>query len=199
MNNSDSIHSSNSKNVTDNHKRQEYVKDRRIYTVKVSTSQGSAIYKAWEHSDDDMNHHFRVADEAGIRFFSFTDVRGKFFRNVDVKAGWRYKMTLRWNPQKISAQGKQGDWQDIRQWYNEKKNKKLRQNNINYREEKRDPDHSQSVKKNNDDGNTEDEHFKVVVKAPLIDETCSFDENDKTTVIMDLEKEKAALLDMLSR
>ena len=66
------------------HNQKDYVQDRRIYTVKVSTRSGTCIYKAWEHSDEKMNQHFRDADEANTRFFSFTDVRGKNITNVDL-------------------------------------------------------------------------------------------------------------------
>ena len=105
-------------------KRRSYVKDRRIYTVLVSTRGGTSVYKAWEHSDDKMNEHFGAADAEGKRFFSFTDVRGKTLTNVDLHAGWRYKMTLRWNPEKDAHDGSKGDWQDIRQWYSERDSKR---------------------------------------------------------------------------
>lgn len=111
-------------------------KDLRIYTVKVSTNKGPAIYKAWEHSDKDMDDHFRGSERRILSFtdargeinnivvFSFTDARGKIIHNVDVNSGWKHKRTLRWNPHKISLGGSKGDWQDIRQWHNERKQKK---------------------------------------------------------------------------
>ena len=104
--------------------REERRRDRRIYTVKVSTRDGTAIYKAWEHTDNDMDNHFRDADR---RFFSFTDVRGKTIHNVDVNSGWRYKMTLRWNPHKVAHDGTKGDWQDLRQWHHEREQRRENQ------------------------------------------------------------------------
>ena len=94
--------------------------DQRIYTVLISTRGGTAVYKAWEKNDDAMNAHFGEADRAGKRYFSFKDCRGKELSNVDLQAGWRYKMTLRWNESKVARDGSQGDWQDIRQWYQER-------------------------------------------------------------------------------
>lgn len=94
--------------------------DQRIYTVLISTRGGSAVYKAWEKNDDAMNAHFGAADSAGQSYFSFKDCRGKDLTNVDLRAGWRYKMTLRWNDKKIARDGSEGDWQDIRQWYQER-------------------------------------------------------------------------------
>lgn len=111
----------NSKGRKDN---KEKVKDRRIYTVRVSTRGGGVIYKAWEYSDENMNHHFRCADEENQHFFSFTDIRGKEIKNVELLSGWRYKMTLRWNHDKVSTDGSQGDWQDVRDWYSERGIKK---------------------------------------------------------------------------
>lgn len=105
------------KGSAQNYPREERKRDCRIYTVKVSTRDGTAIYKAWEHTDNDMDNHFRDSEQ---RFFSFTDVRGKTLHNVDVNSGWRYKMTLRWNPHKAAHDGSNGDWQDLRQWYHER-------------------------------------------------------------------------------
>ena len=107
-----------------NYPREERKKDRRIYTVKVSARNGTAIYKAWEHTDEDMDNHFRNAER---RFFSFTDVRGKTIHNVDVNSGWRYKMTLRWNPHKFAHDGSKGDWQDLRQWHQEREQRREHQ------------------------------------------------------------------------
>jgi predicted DCC family thiol-disulfide oxidoreductase YuxK len=107
-----------------NYPREERRRDRRIYTVKVSTRDGTAIYKAWEHTDNDMDNHFRDADQ---RFFSFNDVRGKTIHNVDVNSGWRYKMTLRWNPHKVAHDGSKGDWQDLRQWHHEREQRREHQ------------------------------------------------------------------------
>jgi hypothetical protein len=98
--------------------------DQRIYTVLVSTRGGTAVYKAWEKDDAAMNRHFGDADDAGERFFSFKDIRGKEITNVDLHAGWRYKMTLRWNDEKIARDGSKGDWQDIRKWYEERDSKR---------------------------------------------------------------------------
>lgn len=98
----------------------EFKPDQRIYTVLISTRGGTAVYKAWEKNDDAMNAHFGAADRAGKRYFSFKDCRGKELTNVDLQAGWRYKMTLRWNDKKIARDGSEGDWQDIRQWYQER-------------------------------------------------------------------------------
>lgn len=94
--------------------------DRRIYTVLISTRGGTSVYKAWEKNDDAMNAHFGEADKEGKRYFSFKDIRGKELTNVDLQAGWRYKMTLRWNDDKIARDGSLGDWQDIREWYRER-------------------------------------------------------------------------------
>jgi hypothetical protein len=111
-------------------KRMDYVKDRRIYTVLVSTRGGTSVYKAWEHSDDKMNDHFGAAEAEGKRFFSFTDIREKTLTNVDLHAGWRYKMTLRWNPEKDAHDGSKGDWQDVRQWYSERDSKREAARNV---------------------------------------------------------------------
>jgi hypothetical protein len=204
--------------------RKEYVKDRRIYTVKVSTRGGTAIYKAWEHSDDKMNHHFREADNSGTRFFSFTDVRGKVLKNVDLYSGWRYKMTLRWNPKKESAEGKQGDWQDIREWYSERDNKSTEHRkgggNIRDGEGNREILQSSDVPaKSLNAGEIGDlevfPHLKLVVNTPFSDEEnqkdgwsdddegegeeLSIPPNDllNTSAIFALEEEKASLIAML--
>jgi hypothetical protein len=94
--------------------------DRRIYTVLISTRGGTSVYKAWEKNDAAMNAHFGEADKEGKRYFSFKDIRGKELTNVDLQAGWRYKMTLRWNNDKVARDGSLGDWQDIREWYSQR-------------------------------------------------------------------------------
>jgi hypothetical protein len=112
------------KRSTKSYKKRTYVKDRRIYTVLVATRSGDKVYKVWEHSDDKMNEHFGAADVEGKECFSFTDIRDKTLTNVVLRAGWRYKMTLRWNPEKDAKDGSKGDWQDIRQWYSERDSKR---------------------------------------------------------------------------
>lgn len=85
-------------------------KNCRIYTVKVVNRKENSIYKVWEYSDENMINHFQNAKQ---RFFSITDIRGKIIHNIDIQSGWRYKMTLTWNPNKISKNGNKGDWQEF--------------------------------------------------------------------------------------
>jgi hypothetical protein len=102
--------------------------DRRIYTVLVSTRNGTQIYKVWERNDQDMGEHFLNAPQ---RYFSITDIRGKEIRNIDRTSGWRYKMSLRWNPEKVADDGSKGDWQNLREWHEE------RNDNFQQRKEQR--------------------------------------------------------------
>ena len=49
-------------------------------------------------------------------------LRGKTITNVDLRKGWEYKKTLRWNPNIMASDGSSGGWQDIKQWHRERKN-----------------------------------------------------------------------------
>ena len=137
--------------------------DQRIYTVLVSTRSGTAVYKAWEKNDDAMNAHFGAADKEGHRYFSFKDIRGKEITNVDLQAGWRYKMTLRWNDEKIARDGSLGDWQDIRQWYEERDSKREAYRN----EQKVHPSRFQGL---GEDGEVEEVSPRVLTEGAISSE-----------------------------
>ena len=104
-----------------NPKQKQYKKDIKIYQVDIVSQYGNRnCISVWETSDDKMNQHFGKADNNYQNYFSFTDNRGKTIYNVDLRSGWKYRRTLRWNKNKITEDGTKGDWQDLKSWYAEK-------------------------------------------------------------------------------
>ena len=104
-------------------KRQDKPKDRKIYSVQTVSKYGNVNnFTVWEENDWKMNRHFGNADKNGKNYFSIKDIRGKTITNVDLRKGWEYKKTLRWNPNIMASDGSSGGWQDIKQWHRERKN-----------------------------------------------------------------------------
>ena len=101
--------------------KKQYKKDIKIYQVDTVSKYGNRnCFTVWETSDAKMNQHFGEADKNQQNYFSFTDNRGKTIYNVDLRSGWKYKKTLRWNKNKIAEDGTKGDWQDLKSLYAEK-------------------------------------------------------------------------------